>query len=63
MKKILLFLFITVALSSCKQAQQHPIDDNPMSGYMLGEDDYTKGVREFMKAYTDNNLNSKNSIF
>jgi hypothetical protein len=63
MKKILVLLFITVALSSCKQAQQHPIDDNPMSGFMLGEDDYTKLVRGFMKAYTDNNLDPGNSIF
>jgi hypothetical protein len=63
MKKILVLLFITVALSSCKQAQQQPIDDNPMSGYMLGEDDYTKRVRGFMKAYTDNNLDPGNSIF
>ena len=63
MKKILALLFITVFMTNCNQQQKKTIDNNPMSGYMLGEDTYTEGVRGFMKSYTDNNLNDSNSIF
>tara|TARA_B100000767_G_C19732777_1_gene522500 strand:- start:464 stop:970 length:507 start_codon:yes stop_codon:yes gene_type:complete len=63
MKKLLAILFVAVFMISCNQEQKHPIDNNPMSGYILGEDSYTESVREFMKSYTDNNMEDSNSIF
>ena len=65
MKNIItLFLFIfALLLSSCAEKPKHSIDDQPMSGYMLDEDQYTAMVDKFMKAYIDNDMESAKNIF
>ena len=63
MKKISI-LFILIALTvSCESNQKLQKDDNPMSGYILGNDMYTQAVEKFMKAYTDNNIETAKEIF
>ncbi|MEC8133968.1 MAG: hypothetical protein VX046_03870, partial [Bacteroidota bacterium] len=50
-------------LSSCAEKPKYSIDDKPMSGYMLDEDQYTAMVDKFMKAYRDNDMESAKNIF
>lgn len=59
-----IFLFIfAVLLGSCAEKTKYPVDNQPMSGYMLDDDKYTAMVDKFMKAYRDNNIDSAKDIF
>ena len=63
MKKIILLISLVTFLVACEQTIKQPTDNNPMSGYILGDDVYTQGVEKFMKAYTDNNFENAQDIF
>tara|TARA_B100000780_G_scaffold261465_1_gene213921 strand:+ start:2140 stop:2640 length:501 start_codon:yes stop_codon:yes gene_type:complete len=63
MKKIILLVSLVTLMVACEQTSKQPTDNNPMSGYMLGDDVYTQGVEKFMKAYTDNNFENAQDIF
>jgi len=63
MKKIILLVSLVTLMVACEQTSKQPTDNNPMSGYMLGDDVYTQGVEKFMKAYTDNNFENAEDIF
>ncbi len=59
MKKIFLFLFVSVVLISCDTTTKNQTDKNdPMSGYMVGNDEKSDAMVKFTKAYQDNNLES-----
>ena len=63
MKKLLVLLCLSTFIVACNQNTNQSKDNNPMSGYMLGDDIYTQGVHKFMKAYTDNNFKNAEGIF
>ena len=63
MKKLFLLLCLSTLIVACNQNTNQSKDDNPMSGYIKGDDLYTQGVHKFMKAYTDNNINAAADIF
>tara|TARA_B100000780_G_scaffold271330_1_gene232157 strand:- start:917 stop:1417 length:501 start_codon:yes stop_codon:yes gene_type:complete len=63
MKKIFLLLSLAILITACEKNAKQPTDDNPMSGYILGDDVYTQGVEKFMKAYTDKNFENAKGIF
>ena len=52
MKKLFLLLCLSTFLVACNQKTEQSKDNNPMSGYIKGDDIYTQGVHKFMKAYT-----------
>ena len=64
MKKIYLFLFITTLFISCDTTSKNQTDKNdPMSGYMVGNDEKSDAMVKFTKAYQDNNLASVKTMF
>jgi ketosteroid isomerase-like protein len=63
MKNIITLFIFGCLLTSCAEKNKYPIDDQPMSGYMLDEDIYTAMVDKFMKAYADNDMESTKDIF
>ena len=64
MKKIFLFLFVSVLLISCDTTTKNQTDKNdPMSGYMVGNDEKSDAMVKFSKAYEDNNLESVKTMF
>ena len=63
MKKLLLLLCLSIFIVACNQNTEQSTDNNPMSGYIKGDDIYTQGVHKFMKAYTDNNFKDAEEIF
>ncbi len=63
MKNIITLFIFGCLLTSCADKNKYPIDDQPMSGYMLDEDMYTAMVDKFMKAYADNDMESAKDIF
>ena len=63
MKKLFLLLCLSTFLVACNQKAEQSTDNNPMSGYIKGDDIYTQGVHKFMKAYTDNNFKDAEEIF
>ena len=64
MKKIYLFLFITTLFISCDTTSKNKTDKNdPMSGYMVGNDEKSDAMVKFTKAYQDNNLASVKTMF
>ena len=62
MKKLLLLLCLSIFIVACNQNTEQSTDNNPMSGYIKGDDIYTQGVHKFMKAYTDNNFKDAEEI-
>ena len=52
MKKLFLLLCLSTFIVACNQKTEQSTDNNPMSGYIKGDDIYTQGVHKFMKAYT-----------
>jgi len=63
MKKTIILLFLSIILTGCLEESNCPSDENPMSGYMLGEDMHTTLVENFMKAYRENNISSSKDMF
>ena len=63
MKKLFLLLCLSTFLVACNQKTEQSKDNNPMSGYIKGDDIYTQGVHKFMKAYTDNNFKNAEGDF
>tara|TARA_B100000900_G_scaffold338097_1_gene300147 strand:- start:255 stop:752 length:498 start_codon:yes stop_codon:yes gene_type:complete len=63
MKNIITLFILGLLLTNCNEKNNYPIDEKPMSGYMLDEDVYTAMVDKFMKAYTDNDMESAKDIF
>jgi hypothetical protein len=63
MKKLIALLIFTATITACNQTAQHQSDDHPMSGYMVGDDQYTQAVEGFMKSYTDNDFENADNIF
>lgn len=65
MKKIILFLFVSSILISCDSQQKNVNSDtnDPMSGYMVGNDDKSNAMVLFTKAYQDNDIESARTIF
>ena len=63
MKNIIMLFIFGCLLTSCAEKNKYPIDDQPMSGYILDEDMYTAMVDKFMKAYANNDMESTRDIF
>lgn len=63
MKNTIKLIILALLIISCTEKTKYPIDDQPMSGYMLDEDKYTELVGKFMKAYRDNNMEDAKDIF
>ena len=63
MKRTIGLLFLSIILTGCLEESKCPGDENPMSGYMLGEDMHTTLVENFMKAYRENNISSAKDMF
>lgn len=64
MKKIFLFFFVSVLFISCDTTTKNQTDKNdPMSGYMVGNDEKSDAMVKFTKAYQDNNLESVKTMF
>ena len=63
MKNIITLFIFGCLLTSCADKNKYPIDDQPMSVYMLDVDMYTAMVDKFMKAYADNDMESAKDIF
>ncbi|CAI8327580.1 MAG: Uncharacterised protein [Flavobacterium sp. SCGC AAA160-P02] len=63
MKNLFALLIITALFASCEQNAKPQTDTNPMSGYILGNDMHTQAAEKFMKAYTENDMESAKDIF
>ena len=65
MKKIILFLTVTSFLISCNSIDKTNSSDktDPMSGYMVGNDEKSDAMLNFTKAYQNNDIGSVKSIF
>ena len=64
MKKIFLFLLVSILMISCDTTVKIQTDMNdPMSGYMVGNDEKSNAMIQFTKAYQENNISNTKSIF
>jgi len=65
MKKIILFVFITSFLIACEadNKKNNSEKNDPMSGYMVGNDEKSNAMIQFTKAYQENNISNTKSIF
>ncbi|MGB0367326.1 MAG: DUF4440 domain-containing protein [Flavobacteriaceae bacterium] len=63
MKKIIFLLSAVAFIISCQNQKLDSPNNHEMSGIIKGEDQYTKGIKKFMKAYVDNDMASAKDIF
>lgn len=63
MKSFFSFLLIVGSFVACDQGAKTTIDNDPMSGKIVQNDDHSKGVKRFMTAYTENNMSAAKDVF
>ena len=63
MKKFLFIITAVTITMSCQNQSLNSPDDHKMSGIIKGNDQHTKKVKKFMKAYVDNDMSSAKDVF
>ena len=63
MKKIFFIITVVIFTMSCQNQNLNSPDDHKMSGIIKGNDQHTKKVKKFMKAYVDNDISSAKDVF
>lgn len=63
MRKIIFLLTAITFLISCQNQKLDSPNDHEMSGIIKGDDQYTKGIKKFLKAYVDNDMDSAKDVF
>lgn len=63
MKKIFFVITVVIFTMSCQNQNLNSPDDHKMSGIIKGNDQHTKKVKKFMKAYVDNDISSAKDVF
>ena len=63
MKKFFLIIAAVTFIMSCQNQNLNSPDNHQMSGIIKGDDQHTKKVKKFMKAYVDNDMSSAKDVF